>query len=452
MRGTRGTDSRKNGGLVSGDLTDSGAGRVPAGRSTAGFCGGRVTGTCLTTVAAAALLAGAAQPVQAVSGFTPFATVGYQHDSNVFMRPSSEPAFAAEGITALGDSILDYDVGIEGEADWGPERLTLNASATRSDYDRFSFLNNYAYAFGAHLDWRLSPIFDGTVIYKQSRYMAPFTNTLATTLLLDDERTGSVTGRILVMPEWRLDLTPELHELDTPVPGFPDFKLSEKIGIAGLKYLGFGRLTAGVQFTYDDGRYEGIAAATRYQQRDADLTANYKVGGFSTFSAAAGYSERSSEANPVDSAPTPSGLFNAYGGNLGKTSGATGSLTYERDLTGKTSARVSLFRRVDSYAAGANPEVGTGGEVGVTWKADAKIIVNLNYGLAHDQIKGGLVVVNATNRTDRTQNAEFEVQYAALSWLAIRPYVNWNKASSTVTLGNYSATMVGIDVTARLHR
>jgi hypothetical protein len=367
------------------------------------------------------------------------------------MRPSSEPPFAAEGITALGDSILDYEAGIDGEADWGPERLTLNASATRSDYDRFSSLNNYAYSFGGDLDWRLSPAVDGTVTYKQSRYMAPFTNTFATGLLLDNERTGNVTGRVLVTPEWRLDLTPELHELDTPLPGFPDFKLNERIGIAGLNYLGFGKLMAGVQFTYDDGRYEGIAAATRYQQRDADLTANYKVSGLSTFSAAAGYSERSSEANPAESAPTPPGIFAGYGGNLGKTSSATGALTYQRDLTGKTSVRLSLFRRVDSYAAGANPEIGTGGEVGMTWKADPKIVVNLNYGLTHDQIKGGLVVVNAANRTDRTQNAEFEVKYAALSWLTIRPYVNWNEASSTFKLGNYSALIVGIDVTGRLH-
>ncbi|HEV7135633.1 MAG TPA: hypothetical protein VGN43_03285 [Steroidobacteraceae bacterium] len=436
---------------MSGDLTDSGAGRVPAGRTTAGRDDSRVTGTGLAAIAAAALLAGAAQPGLAATGFSPFATVGYQHDSNVFMRPSSEPPFAAEGITALGDSILDYEAGIDGEADWGPERLTLNASATRSDYDRFSSLNNYAYSFGGDLDWRLSPAVDGTVTYKQSRYMAPFTNTFATGLLLDNERTGNVTGRVLVTPEWRLDLTPELHELDTPLPGFPDFKLNERIGIAGLNYLGFGKLMAGVQFTYDDGRYEGIAAATRYQQRDADLTANYKVSGLSTFSAAAGYSERSSEANPAESAPTPPGIFAGYGGNLGKTSSATGALTYQRDLTGKTSVRLSLFRRVDSYAAGANPEIGTGGEVGMTWKADPKIVVNLNYGLTHDQIKGGLVVVNAANRTDRTQNAEFEVKYAALSWLTIRPYVNWNEASSTFKLGNYSALIVGIDVTGRLH-
>jgi len=441
--------NKVKGGLVSADSTDWGSGHTGcAVRSRQ--CSPRIA--CSATVAAAALLTGAAEPALAATFFSPFATVGYEHNSNLFMRPSSAPPFAAQGITALGDTILDYEGGMSGEYDWGPDRLTLDASATRDQYDRFSFLNHYEYLFDGDLDWRLGPVVDGTATLRQSRYMAPFTNTFTTMLLLNTDRTASVEVRVLMTPEWRLDLTPELHELDTPLPGFPDFKLLETIGTAGLDYLGFGKLTAGVLFAADSGRYEEIAAATRYQQREFDLTANYKVSGFSAFSASAGYTSRNSEANPLDSVPAPVGVgaFAGYAGTVGTTSGATGSLTYERQFTGKTSGHLSLFRRVDSYVAGANPEIGTGGEVGVTWKADPKITVSLSYGLTRDQIEGGLIVVNAANRTDRTQTATFDVRYAALSWLTIRPYVNWDKANSTFTLGNYSATVLGVEVTGRL--
>jgi hypothetical protein len=439
----------QKGGLVSADSRDCGSGHarwgaMPRHRSLAL--------SRVAVAAAVALLAAAAQPALAATFFSPFATVGYEHNSNVFLRPSSAPAFAAQGITALGDTILDYEGGMSGELDWGPDRLTLDASATRDRYDRFSFLNHYEYLFDGDLAWRLGPVVDGTVTLRQTRYMASFANTFTTTLLLDTDRTASATVRILMAPEWRLDLTPELHQLDTPLPGFPDFTLRETIGTAGLDYLGFGKLTAGLQFTYDDGRYERIAAATRYQQREFDLTANYKVSGLSTFAASLGYTTRNSEANPADSVQTPAGVgaFAGYAGTVGTTSGATGSLTYLRQFTGKTGGHLSIFRRVDSYAAGANPEIGTGGEVGVTWKADPKITVSLNYDLTRDQIKGGLIVVNAVNRTDRTQTAAFEVRYAALSWLIIRPYVNWDKAVSTFTLGNYSTTILGVDVTGRL--
>lgn len=405
------------------------------------------------TAGAAALLAGMAHPALAVSFFSPFALLGYQHNSNVFMRPSDAPPFAAQGITALGDSILDYEAGWSSELDWGADRLTLDASATRDQYDRFSFLSHYEYRIDGHLHWLSLGIVDGTLTYEQNRYMAPFTETFTTALLLDTGRTASVALQVLMTPEWRLDLTPELHELDTPLPGFADFKLYETTGIAGLDYLGFGKLSAGVQFTYDNGRYEGIPAATRYQQREVDLTAHYKVGGFSTFSASAGYTSRNSEANPADSVQSPSGpgTFAGFAGAIGRTSSATGSVDYERQFTGKTSGTVSFFRRVDSYAAGANPEIGTGGAVGVTWQADPKIRVNLNYGMTRDEIQGTVIFLNVGNRTDKTQTAEFQVHYQAFPWLTIRPYVNWTKATSTLALGNYSVTVLGFDVAARFH-
>lgn len=398
-----------------------------------------------------ALLVAAARPALAVTYFSPFATLGYQHNSNVFMRPSSMPPFAAEGITALGDSIFDYEAGLGGEYDWGLNRLTLDAAATRYQYHRFSALSHYEYDFDGRLIWRLGPVIDGTANFRQSRYMAPFTDTLTTALLLDTERVADATVRILMTPQWRLDLTPRLHQFDTPLPGFPDFRLRETIGIAGLDYLGFGRLTAGLQFSYDHGRYEGIAGATRYQQREADLTSSYKLSGFSTFSASVGYTIRDSELNPADSVPIPTGggAFAGYGGALGRTSGVTGSLSYQRQLTGKTSVTLSLFRSVNSYTAGANAEIGTGGEAGVTWRPDPKFTLNLNYGLRRDQIKGGIVITNFINRTDRAQTARFEVRYAARPWLTIRPYVNWDKATSTFTQGNYSALILGIDVIGR---
>jgi hypothetical protein len=407
------------------------------------------------TASAALLLALVGSPFGcAATSISPFATVGIEHDSNVFMRPSGEPPFLAGGVTGLGDTMQDYEAGVDAELDWGSDRLTLSGTGTRDDYNRFSFLDHTEYRFGGNLDWRLGPIVDGTASYRQDRYMAPFSETFSTELLLDTERTASTTVRVRVSPMWRVDLTPELHQLDSPLPGFPDFTLHETTGTAELDYLGLGRLTAGLQYEYDQGRYADIVGATRYDQRDANLTASYKVSGLSTFSASAGYAVRDTEPNPADNVPSPAGsgiVFGGYTGTIGRTSSGTGSLGYTRQLTGKTSATISFFRRVDSYAAGANPEIATGGSVGADWRADPKFIVHASYSLTHDQVQGGLVIVGLNNRTDRTQAARIDVRYSALSWLTIRPYLDWNKAVSTFTLGNYSQTIVGIDVTGRLN-
>jgi len=417
-------------------------------------------GTCAllvarpATIAVAVLFAlGGARLSRATDSISPYATIGIEHDSNVFMRPSGQPPLLAFGITALGDTIKDYEAGLDAALDWGPDRLTLSGEGTRDEYDAFSFLDHTEYKFGGNLDWTLAPVVDGTAGFTQTRYLAPFTETLSTELLLDTERTGSATVRVHVSPLWRVELTPGLHQLESPLPGFPGFALHETTGTAELDYLGFGRLTAGVQYEYDEGRYLEIVGATKYDQQDANLTASYKVSGLSTFSASAGYAVRDAAPNPADSVPSPSDsaiVFAGYAGTIGKTSSVTGSLSYQRQLTGKTSVNLSLFRRVDSYTAGANPEIATGGSVGATWRADPKFTVDLGYSLTRDQIQGGLVIVDVSNRSDRTQAARIDVRYEALSWLTIRPYFNWNKAVSTFTLGNYSQTIVGIDATGRL--
>lgn len=396
---------------------------------------------------------GGVHATRAATFVSPFALVGIEDNSNIFMRPSGEPPFAASGITALGDTIKDYEAGFDSEFDFGPDRLTLNGDGTRDDYNRFSFLDHTDYDFGGDLDWRLGPVVDGMASYRQSRYMAPFTDTLSTQLLLDTDRIAKAKVQVRVSPLWRIDVTPGLHQIDTPLPGFPGFRLSETTGTAELDYLGFGRLTAGLEYEYDHGRYAGIVGATKYDQRDMGLTARYKVNGLSTLNASAGYTRRDTEPNPIDSVPSPPGgrtVFAGYAGTIGTISSVTGSLSYERQLTGKTSASLSLFRRVDSYTAGANPEIGTGGSVGVRWKADPKFTVDLHYSLAREQVQGGLVVVNVVNRSDRTQAARVDVRYEAFSWLVVRPYFGWTRATSTFVLGNYSQTIVGIDVTGRL--
>lgn len=383
---------------------------------------------------------------------SPFASVAIEHNSNVFMRPADSPPFASSGITALGDTIKDYEVGVDAKFSSGNQILTLNGSAERQNYNRFSFLNHYEYDFGGELVWRLGHVLSGNLSYRQRRYAALFTDTLSTALLVDTERTGIATVRILVSPKWRIDLTPEVHQLDMPLTGYPDFRLRETLGSLGIDYLGFGRLTAGLRFDYDHGRYAGIVAATRYDQKDAVLTASYKVGGFSTFNANVGYTQRDTEPNPdfaLQGTAAAAGNFAAYQGLVGSTSSVTGELAYQRQLTGKTSAGLSLFRRIASYIAGANPEIQTGATITASWKPDVKFTLRADYSYMRDQIQGGLVVASAFNRTDRTQVGNFEVRYAALSWLSIRPYINWQRATSSFRLGNYTATIVGIRVAAR---
>ena len=406
-------------------------------------------------LASATALAWGAPAGRAATQVSPFATVGVEHDSNVFMRPSGAPPFGAQGISALGDTLQRYEAGVDAKFDWGAQHLTLEGHGTRQRYDRFSFLDHTAYRFKGDWQWRLDSVFDGALSYVQRRYMATFADTLTTALLLDTERTAEAVLRVRVSPQWRVDLTPLYHALDTPLPSFPAFRQQERGATAALQYLGFGKLTAGVRISYTRGRYAGIVGATRYRQQDADLTADYAVSGFSSFSASAGYTRRDTQPNAVDSVVLPgyaADAFAGYTGVLGRTSIATGQLSYSRRFSGKTRGYLSVFRRVDSYTAGANPEIATGGAIGARWRADARWTLHVDYSLTREQIRGGLVVANVTGRSDRLQWARVQVRYALWSWITVQPYVIWEQEHSSVRLGNYTATRVGIELTARMGR
>jgi hypothetical protein len=117
----------------------------------------------------------------------------------------------------------------------------------------------------------------------------------------------------------------------------------------------------------------------------------------------------------------------------------------------KTSATLRIFREVDSYVAGANSEIGTGGELGVKWDPDLKVSVTARYRMSTQSIQGGVAISDFNTRSDRVKHAELGVDYQALYWLTIRPYAMRDIRTSNFHDANFNSTVVGIDFTAQLH-
>jgi hypothetical protein len=386
---------------------------------------------------------------QAALDFNPVATATLIHDSNVFARPSDEPPFVSRGNTELGDTIQRYLIGATADFTWGLDRLSLNAQGERFDYNRFDELNHYANKFGGAFDWFSGGLLDGTVSYSQARQMAPLADTLSEQLELQTDKSASAAFRLHVSARWRLDLTPTWHQFDSPLPDFADFGYRETGGSAAINYLGIQKLTAGVRVEYLSGRYFGIVDATRYHQTTGQLTADYAVSGFSSFNAQAGYTQRRNTLIDPDTAIDAAGGGPA--GLVGNTTTFTGQLGFRRQLSVKTSVNLRVFREVDSYVAGANSEIGTGGEANVEWKPDVKFTVTLRYRMATESIQGTLVTQNVDNRTDHTRNGQFDVEYHIRRWLTLRPFYIYDARGSNFHEARFVANVVGVDLTAHLH-
>ncbi len=394
------------------------------------------------------MLLGAAvmPPALAVTTFVPFATAAVDYNTNVFAVPSNAPPFAASGNTALADTIGRFLAGATADFAWERDDLKLSAQGERFAYRRFDELTHNEYTLGALLTWHLAAIFDGDAEYSQHRYMAALADTMASELLLNTDRVSRLLGRVLISPEWRFGLQGEYHDLDTPLPDYPDFGLREKIGTATLDYLGIAKLTAGLRLEYNDGTYHDIVAATKYKQTTEQLTATYAVTGLSSFNGQLGASQRDSNfVNPADANQIPNG----GSGTVGTTSSFTGALGFHRALSVKTSVDLRIFREIDSYTAGANAEIGTGLEAGAKWDPDVKLSVAVRYRYLSDEIQGNIATNDFTNRTDHTNTASAELTWKALRWLSVRPRIEYDHRVSNYEPANYNATIYSLELTAR---
>jgi hypothetical protein len=380
--------------------------------------------------------------------FNPFATASVLHNSNVFARPADEPPFATSGNTKLDDTIARYVVGGTADFAWQRDKLSLNVQGSRYQFNRFNQLNHNETKFGGAFEWRLGAIVDGNLNYSQSRLMAPLADTLSEQLEIQTEKVATGAVRLLLTPRWRFDLSPNWHDFESPLPAFPEFGFKEG-GISGsLNYLGIQKLTAGLREDFLEGAYHHIVAATKYHQYTTELTANYAITGFSSFEGQLGYTQRHNTlVNSADALAPGVGT----GGVVGTTSGLTGALGFRRQLSVKTSVSLRVFREVNSYVAGANSEIGTGGEAGARWDPDIKLSFTARYRITKQSIQGALATADFSTRTDRTRHAELGMEYHALRWLTFRPYALRDTRSSNFHGANFNSTVYGVDFTAQLH-
>lgn len=388
------------------------------------------------------------QCARAAIELLPYGTVSVSHNSNVFARDPADPPYPQTGNTQFGDTLEKYLAGLTGRFSWGLETLQLTAEGSRYDFDHFTALDHYESRLLGVFNWQLGHVIDGSIDVAQTRTMAGLADTLSDQLEIQTDRTARATARMLLSPLWRIDVQPSWHSLDLPLESYPKFGYHESGVAAGINYLGISKLTFGLRGQFLDGSYHDIVGATRYHQFLSALTAEYAVSGLSSFEGNLGLTRRNSSLiNPAEA-----GEAGGEGGQVGRTSDLTGSLAYRRALSVKTAVTLRVYRQVQSYAVGANPEVGTGVQAGIKWDPDVKFSLLLSYKLEKDLIEGDLQIANFVNRTDHLRGGQFEVRYAATRWLTLRPYVSYDNRTSNYQQANYSSTIIGLDVTAQLDK
>lgn len=362
----------------------------------------------------------------------PYGSAQYIYYSNLFEVSGRDEAVAQNGTDQRDDTALRYSAGAEASATFGQQRLHLQGEASRLAYNRFDQLDHNEHLIDGGLDWKLASVVDGVLNYRQERRLASLSDLDTSELRVQTDRTGRATVNVNLTPSWRLETAAEAYRSELPLTGAPQFQLEERRGTVGVKHAGTGQVSVGARAGYVDGDYSGLPTATGFKERSLALTLDYVISGISTLQAEAGVEEREDD--------------NAAPGDDG-TRGFAGSLSYSREISGKTRSFLKVYRRLDSYDAGANTLTDTGAVLGAGWQATSKVLVNAQYQWLQSEFESG--APGNVGREDRLHSVMLDLTYQLMEWLSIRPFAEYRKRQSNLADAAYEAGVAGLELKAR---
>lgn len=368
----------------------------------------------------------------AQSAFSPYASVEYEHNSNLFALPD-DISLVPGADPHRADTDLKYLAGLEGAYAFGLQQITFDAQWRHFDYDHFNNLDHNEYLLDGKFLWKLASALDGKIDYRQEHLMEPFAQRISLVLALETDTKLEGTANWNIGSSWRLEGGVGEHRLDAPQAGLPTYGLREQFESGGLKYVAISNLSFGVTDLYTEGKFHG-ADVPDYTQNTVQLDVSEKLsGGRSTFSGSVGYTDRHTQ------------------GPGGSTTATVGSLSYARQLTGKTHVNLSFNRSINSYITTASSEIDTGVTAGAQWAATSKLSVAVQYQYLHADFAAqpALDPINA-GRKDHAQQGDLSIDYQALSWLKLHLYGELQRRDSNIPLFTYDTNIVGLQVTARI--
>jgi hypothetical protein len=366
-----------------------------------------------------------------------YGSVQGEYNSNVFDLKDRSEALAINGDKELSDTLVRYIAGIKLQGNVNPLVLRANLEGSRIDYSHFGRLDHNEYLLSGGLDWRLITILKGTVDYRQQRRMASFADRSSTALSIENEKTATATIDIDITPDWRSENGVRWRRDASALPNLPDFAVQESVIHTAIKYMANGHLTGGLYGELLLGRFDGVPDRSPYHEQTLALTADYAVPDFSRFGAQLGYTHRQDRSSLA-------------GSSSNSASGMTGSMSYHRELTGKTAADAGIFRRVRSDVGNSSSVVETGAEVSATWRPTLDISVVGAYRYTQGRYQQPVILVNSARGKEARQIASLTATYAVLHWLDLSPYAGFQMRTSDIAVDSYQSFVGGLEIQAHI--
>ena len=362
----------------------------------------------------------------------PQASIKYEYNSNVFEVPPGDPLLVAQGDLQRADTTEYFIGGVTFVGNYDQQKVTLNLQGREIRYNHYTRLDHSEYLGDARLDWVLNSRIDGDLDYSRDHSMVAFMNRESLQLEVDTSQDASAKVNIKLPSNFKVSGGFENHDVETPLPLFPQAGTIDNTARLGLSYYGQTNLSYGLEFSRIDGKFRNNIEPASYSQSNGDFIFNYGNGTLSKVTGSIGYSSRKDDG--IDS--TSSGL--------------TGSIAFSRQLTAKTSIKAQLSRGISSYVVGGGAETDTTATLGATWAATYKISVDASISHTHSVFgKQAFGEAIDTGRSDQYSVANLAMTYQFLRWLAVRPYARYEKRQSNTAEFTYDGSLIGIELAGK---
>lgn len=363
----------------------------------------------------------------------PFVGVVGTYYSNLFYTDDRRPKVGAfTGVES------DFSYGLKGgiTADYYLSRqfFTLNATATQSQFQTNSRLDNIAYNVRGAMNWVVGSNWDGDLGATFVESLGSFADTRSTQKNL--RTTQSVFGSAMyrVYYDWKLRAALTQTTLENGAANFRAGNREDTVLELGSRYYSKGGDSfVGLNLKNTDGRFpnrEVVPGLSRvdnsYRQYDLQGTVDWRYSGETRLSGAAGWTRRQhdevSERN-----------FN----------GLTGRMTVNYALSGKTIINATLRREIGAIEDVVSNYILTQGfNIGPSYAATGKVNVGVSYDYSQRKFLGdpGFIVTGFAPRVDNIQTFSLNVGYTPVRNVIVNASLSQSIRNSNRLLSDYSAT------------
>lgn len=371
----------------------------------------------------------------AVLEFTPYVSSQVEYDDNVFRDKDADEAEAERGDRQRDDTRMRYQAGFDSNYTFGLQKLKLDASASKFEYDHFDNLDNKAHDVLGSYDWQIGSLLTGTLQGRDRRELQGFETRADTTeRSLRDETDGSLVVKLRVLNDWEIRPRGRIARARYSLDTTRDQDLDEDEAALALSYLGRSSLTVGIEAVATQGdfirRDPGDGVIEEYDQQTYQIVGRWAPSPVANMDFTLGATDR-----------------NNKGQNVDDDDGIVGSLGVTRSISEKTSITGGVSRGIFSaQEEGESSVVATSANLGAYWTATPYLTVNFYSYYAWETFKDSVVGGTGEDRDDEVVFVSLSLVYAPRPWINITPNLAYSDRTSDVALEEYDAFQAGLEL------